>query len=882
MNKVFKLPLFMLVVLMVLAPLDNIQAKKKADQDNEKTNGKAFETVIKDFEKIEGLFTFYVKADEAKVYMAIAPDQFDKIYMCNITRSAGDGAFYDNGAAQGGFPFEFKQVGKNIQMIQKNIRFRADSTTALAKAIDRGVSNSIYGVAKMESEPQKDTKAVLVDLSGFFIQDVSNTGYQLGKERKLEYTFDKENSYFGTIKSFPLNSEIDANYHFKTSKPNDAQAFPSPYSMIHTYHFSLSALPETGYMPRLADDRIGYFQTLYQDYTNLNTETPYVRYIDRRQLEKAFPDSAISPPKEPIVYWLENTIPEEYREYVKEGVLLWNRAFEKIGFRDAIVVKQMSDTASWDPADIRYSTIRWVVFPGQTYAVGPRHSNPFTGQIYDADVRVCVDFIRWMYIYSDYYVDPLAAETDKFNMSDAASPYGRDYCNYAEEAAKDAAFAMNVLLARNDFDGVGEVTQEFVRSYIVDLVTHEVGHTLGLRHNFKASVIHTNQQRHDKARTSTMGLTGSVMDYNPANIAPEGVEQGEYWHSTPGTYDYWAIEYGYKPIDAETPEAELFELEKIASRCGDPFLAYGTDEDVFGNSMTGIDPLCNQRDLSDDPIAFYRDEISLSKELWSKIEEKFEQPGNRYQMMLSAFERGWRPYNYASRVVPKFIGGIYRNNYHVGDVDGKLPFEPVSAARQKEAMLFLKENIFAPDAFAFSADLLNKLQPERLEDFSYSAGKVKRVDYPIHDQVFACQKEPIDRLFDPITLQRLQDIELRYEPNQEKYTMADMFTDLRRAIWSELVSMENINSFRRRLQRYHLDKDIAMVLEQTNAIPEDARTLARNDLKILQEAIPKALSNPNLDIYTKAHLEESKARIEAALKASSERSLGAIDKKNEG
>jgi len=882
MNKAFKLPLFMLVLLMVLAPMDNIQAKKKKDEDKEKSNGKSYESVIKDFEKIEGLFTFYVKADKAKVYMAITPDQFDKIYMCNITRSAGDGAFYDNGADQGEFPFEFKRVGKNVQMIEKNIRFRADTSSALAKAIDRGVSNSIFGVAKIESEPDKDTKAVLVDPSGYFIQDVGNTGYRLGKSRKLEYSFDKENSYFGTIKSFPLNSEIDANYHFKTKKPNDAQAFPSPYSMMHTYHFSISTLPETGYKPRLADDRVGYFQTLYQDYTNLDTETPYVRYINRWQLEKAFPESTISPPVEPIVYWLENTIPEEYREYVKEGVLLWNQAFEKIGFRDAIVVKQMSDTASWDPADARYSTIRWVVYPGRTYAVGPSHTNPFTGQIYDADVRVCVDFIRWMYTYSDYYVDPLAAETDNFNMSDAGSIYSRDYCNYAEEAAKDASFAMNVLMARNDFDGASEVTKEFVRSYIVDLVTHEVGHTLGLRHNFKASIIHKNDQRHDKSITGTMGITGSVMDYNPANIAPEGIEQGDFWHTVVGPYDNWAIEYGYKPIAAETFEDELPELEAIASRCGDPLLAYGTDEDVFGNTMRGIDPLCNQRDLGDDPIAFYRDEISLSKELWSKIEDKFEKPGNRYQMMLSAFDRGWRSYRYASRIVPKFIGGIYRNNYHVGDADGKLPFEPVSAARQKEAMAFLRENIFAPDAFVFSADLLNKLQLERLEDFGYSAGKVKRVDYPIHDRVFACQKEPIDRLFNPTTLQRLQDIELRYQPNQEKYTMADMFTDLRRAIWGEIVSLENINSFRRRLQRYHLDKDIAMVLDNLPGVPEDARTLARNDLKVLQGAIPKALGNINLDLVTKAHLEESKARIDAALKAGIERSFGKTAKKQEG
>jgi len=879
MNRVFKLFIIMIAFLAVLAPTDQIHAKKKKDKDNDKTNGKPFETVIKDYEKIEGLFTFYTKADEGQVYMEIAPDQLGTLYACNITRSAGDGSYYDNGADQGEFPFEFKRIGKKIQMIVKNLRYRADSSAALAQAIERGVSNSIFGVAKIESEPHKDTKAILVDPSAFFIQDVSNTGCHLGKNRKLEFSFDKDNSYLGTIKSFPLNTEIDAIYHFKTKKPNDAKGFPSPYSMMHTYHYSISALIDTGYKPRLADDRVGFFQTLYQDYSRLDTETPYVRYINRWHLEKAYPESTISPPKEPIVYWLENTIPEEYRPVVREGVLLWNEAFEKIGIRDAIVVKQMPDTASWDPADARYSTIRWVVFPGRSYAVGPSHTNPFTGQIYDADVRICVDFIRWMYIYSDYYVDPLVAESDDMNLSDEGLSSRFGYCNYSEQAAKDASFAMNVLLARNDFDGASAVTEEFVKSYIIDLVTHEVGHTLGLRHNFKASIIHKNDQRHDKSITGTIGLTGSVMDYNPVNIAPEGFEQGDFWHTVVGPYDRWAIEYGYKPIEAETPEDELVELEKIASRSGEPFLAYGTDEDVFGNSMTGIDPLCNQRDLSDDPIAFYRDEIALSKELWGKIEETFEKPGNRYQKMLAAFNRGWRSYYYASRILPKFIGGIYRNNYHVGDADGKLPFEPVPAARQKEAMEFLKQYIFAGDAFAFPAALLNKLQLERHEDFGWSAGKVKRVDYPIHDKVFSYQKEPIDRLFNPTTLQRIQDIELRYEPDQDKYTMTEIFTDLRRAIWREIVTKQKINSFRRRLQRYHLDKDIAMVLNNLPGVPEDARTLARHDLKVLQGAIPKALANPALDLITKAHLEESKARIDAALKAGIDRSIGIVGKK---
>ena len=187
MQKYLKLTFILLAVLIVITPFGNLEAKKKKDKEAETAKkDKPFATVIKDFEKIEGLFTFYVKPDESKVYIAVKPDQFGELYLCNITRSAGDGTYYDNGADRGEFPFEFKQIGKKIQMINKNLRFRADTSSTLLKAIERGVSNSIFGVAKIESEPDSTTQAVLIDPSAFFIQDISNTSYFLGKKRKLE------------------------------------------------------------------------------------------------------------------------------------------------------------------------------------------------------------------------------------------------------------------------------------------------------------------------------------------------------------------------------------------------------------------------------------------------------------------------------------------------------------------------------------------------------------------------------------------------------------------------------------------------------------------------------------------------------------------------
>ena len=851
---------------------ENTEEKDKKEPKKEPAE-KPFQEVIKDYKVIEGLFTLYLKEDEAKVYMSIKPDQLDKTFLCTMTRTSADGSFYDSGALGGNFAFKLKRVGKKIQFLDINVRYRADSTSTLYQAIDRGITNSIFGVTKIESQPDSTTGAFLVDPSTFFLQDVSNVSYYLGKERKTEFNFDRDNSYFGVLKSFPQNTEIDAVLHFKTSKPSKAVTIPNSYSMFHTYHYSLSTLPESDYIPRLADDRLGHFLTPYQDYTNLDSESPYVWYINRWKLEKADPDSPHSPPKEPIVFWLEKTIPEEYVESVKEGVLFWNRVFEKIGFKDAMVAKLMPDTATWDPADVRYNTIRWIVYPGNTYAVGPSRTNPFTGQIYDADIRICVDFIRYMFTFSEEVLGPISFGGEQDNLPENSSFEMSNFDNYGRELAREGAFALAVLNTRNDFVDKDSLTREYVKSYLRELVAHEVGHTLGLRHNYKASTIYTREQLQDREFTSRNGLFGSIMEYNPPNVAAEGETQGEFFTSVPGPYDYWVMEYAYKPIKASTPEEELPELQKIASRASQPELAYGTDYDTYGNSMRGIDPYCNTFDLGNDPIEYYRKEIDITRELWSKLEGKFDKPGTRYQKLLRVFNQGWRAFSSSARVVPKFIGGINHYRDHIGDPGGRIPFKPVPASKQREALQFLRDYLFAADAFSLPEHLLNKLQPERLPDFSGSVVEMKRIDYPLHDRVISIQRIALNQLYDPVALSRLQDIELRYKPEEDKFTMADMFQGIRKAIWNEIVTAKNINSFRRSLQRVHLEKITELVISNSSNSPEDARTLARVDLKVLEGAIKKALLSQGLDIYTRGHLDESLARIDAALKAGIERKI---------
>ena len=838
---------------------------KKPDKDKQKP----FDELIKDRVVIEGLFTFYQDTTDNSMLMAVKPEQIGPVFLCGGTRSGSEGAVYDNAAMGRSFPFFFKRVGKKLMMLEKNVRFRADTTAALYRALDRSVSDHLFASTAIKSKPQDSTGTILVDPTDYFIRDAQNVGHFLGGSRKTGFSFDDKNSYFQLVKSFPENTEIDVRLHYKTKKPFRATSMQNSYSMFHTYHYSLSTLPETDYVPRIGDDRVGHFLTMYQDYSELDSETPYVRYVQRWHLKKKNPGARISEPVEPIVFWVENTVPHEYRDAVAEGIEFWQPAFEKIGFRNAIIAKQMPDTADWDPADVRYNTVRWVVMPGAAYAVGPSRANPFTGQIYDSDVRVCVDFIRYMFLNMENFISPVS-ENDHFDAEELLTNPDVDVpdprvCTYAAESAQEAAFGLSYLLsAAGDLADKDSLTKEYVHAYVVELIAHEIGHTLGLRHNFKASTIYTLDQMNDREFTRQHSMTGTVMDYMAANIAGPGKVQGEFYASVPGPYDDWVIEYAYSDFGTTTPEEELPRLREIAARAPEALLAYGTDEDAFGYSAKSIDPLCNLFDMGDDPIAYCEHRIGLTRELWFNSMDEFEKPGKGYQKVRRAFQYGWRPYAEATRFVPKFVGGIYHNRHHVGDPGGQIPFRPVPATEQRQAMAFLSDYIFAPDAFDLPAELLNKLQPERFPDFNWSVYSISQIDYPIHGRVLGIQNGALRMLYSPYILNRLVNNLKRYGPDEEVYTMYDMFTDLRHSIWGELDQRENINSFRRQLQLRHLSYLIAIYLSRSSTVPSDARSLAANDLDILETTAGETAGSAAIDNMTRVHLKEVQRQIAAA------------------
>jgi hypothetical protein len=882
------------------------QTSQKSVSTRSKQNFKPFEEVIKNAVKQEGLFSLYQTSDKGKLYLEIPPDRLDQDYLCIITLSRGLGeGFLLNGLSLDNFLFRFRRVGNKVQFVLPNINFRADARDPVGRSLVSSFSDSVLYVLDIQSiHPER--QSLLVDLSDLLLSgdDLAGLSQLLSSVLGNSYALDSDKSYFGETQAFPLNLEIEAIYGFSAKgKPDGAIELPTvPDSRAFNLaiHYSFSQLSvNNGYVPRFADERIGYFISAYKNLSNNRDPEPFVRYIQRWQLEATQPEAELSPPKQPIVFWIEKTVPLEYREAVRDGILMWNSAFEQAGFENALEARQMPDDATWDPADVRYNTIRWSSSLDAAFlGIGPSHVNPLTGQILDADIVLDANIVRSL--REDYQDLVTLNQPEAGAVSSLLGLCDRGRVGNEEGVAFESGIARSLaerLVERDDLCfgleakqqlNVGAIAlslsenissesadlDKYINQFIRYLVAHEVGHTLGLRHNFHGSTLLMPQQLNDESLTQTQGLVSSVMDYVGVNLAPQGVKQGDYFPIVVGPYDRWAIEYGYKLSGANFPEAERRFLEGIARRSAQPDLDYATDEDVLGF----LDPEVNTFDLSADVLLYAQWQMDNARVMWERLPQRYPRAGESYSKMRGKFNAIFSYYFQQAILVSNYIGGSFFNRDRAGNPNARLPFEPVPVEKQRQALTVIQKYVFAPEALNFSPDLLNQLAPSRWNHWGKPVSSTN-LDYPILDNILLLQRRILRSLLSEDRLQRLRNLELKTQPG-EALTLPELFETLQVGIWTEVWQPQednlNISSVRRALQRENLDLLVDMVLRRSR-VPEDARTLAWYQLDRLEHRIDEMLGRYSeaLDAYSSAHLAETRDRIAKALDAP-------LESKNQG
>ena len=836
-----------------------------------------FAEVIKDAKQIDGLFTLWQKDD--KVWLELKPADLNQPFFLSprYKSGIGEGRLY-GGLFASEVVIEFRRIHNQLQMLARNTDFLAQAGTPAARAVEAAFSPSLLASTAVLSLPHPERKSVLVEANALFVTDLLGTGMALQRQFRQGYSFDARNSAITAVRATPDLVVLEVLNHFATSSlslpqpgtppgtpaPSLPRAVPDARSLFMTLNYSIARLPAQVMPARRSDARVGYFTTTVSDFTDDLSRSPRQRYVNRWRLEKKDPTAALSEPVKPITFWLDRTIPEKYRAPIQAGVLEWNKAFEKIGFKDAIHVEVQADNADFDTLDFGRATIRWMTNSEPSFgAIGLSHKDPRSGEILDADIGIESLSSRSLRAAKAQVLGTVGVQLPSAPDFSAHSLRGLraiDFCDYAEQAAEQLSYALDVMEARGDIDPASPEAEQFVEAYLKDTTMHEVGHTLGLRHNFRASRVYTEQQLADPAFTAANGITGSVMEYAAINLAAPGVPleaQGAPFSTTLGPYDYWAIEYAYKPIDAAQ---ESTELAAIAARSAEPLLAYGTDEDSF----LGIDPESLQFDLGDDVLAFAGKRLTIARDLLRRQETRVLKPDQDYNLLRRSVVYALRDAGRAAGALTRQIGGVRTLRDHAGS--GRDPLEPVPAALQREALDLLAAGFLSADSLNVSAGLQRKLAVDFDEraDALFGGDTPAATDFSPAALVLDIQRGLLGALMSDAVAGRLLDSENKAP---DALRLSELYRRLDGAVWSELTGKGDISAARRELQRDHLNRLTALLLRPSSSSRADARSLLRAQAVALLARINVAAKRPALSAEALAHLQDGAETLGQALAA---------------
>ena len=793
----------------------------------------AYDEFVKGAQVANGLFPIITKGD--KVYLAIAATQLDRPFVETSVPSTGLGGF---GPAPGE-PYvaparmiEFSRYGDKIVLYWPNTNFLAPSGSPQARSVDESFPTSVIATEPIEAA---DASGLVAISASAFLGDVAGLAAnfeQVAGDPSHGYRLDPSRSYFTKTAAFPENDLLEVSQTWASADPNLIDNVPDPRSVTVRMEYNLVQPPSDNYMPRIADDRVGYFEVPYLDFGNDQTYARQTYYLSRWNFAPATPGKP-SAATHPLVFTISANVPAEYRATVKNALLTWNDAFRRVGILNAIQVQDQPDDPTWDPADMRHNMVRWIDTSSPQYGAEALIVNdPRTGEEINVGVNVDAVVGTGNNTTYTYLVAPMRGIPD-------------------DSAAR----------------------RQYVAQAIRATVLHESGHDMGLQHNFIGSMAYTASQLQSKSFTDANGVASSVMEYAPINVWPKGTPQGEYSQLVLGPYDYHAIDYGYGYIaGANSPSAELPSLRRIASAWNDPKYRFASDEDVsFGNGHA-IDPRIQQFDLTNDPLGWCATEMRAEHALMDAVDRRFpasERPNDDARV---AFLVPLRQYSRCAAMAAHYIGGEYLSRSRVGDPGGAMPLIYIPRSEDLRAWQQMDRYLFSDAAWSFNPSVLTRLTYTEQSILngggSWAYNPTDRHDVAVVELAAAAQDAALNEMFAPLTLQRTDDLAIKYGAGKTM-NLADLFAWAQGTIFGDIARGRAGSNgvVLRNLQTRYARRLAELWVKPASGTPGDARALARLELVSLQQSTRTALGRGGLDAMTAAQLQALEAIAQQALAA---------------
>ena len=809
-------------MLFAISPAEAQSKKKRAEAAKAEQAAKAAAAAkkpapkkggIQPFEKVitkeavtdEGLF--HVHKIDDKYFFEIPNDMLgrDMLMVTRIAKTASGIGF--GGGKTNTQMLRWERVQDKIMLKIISTVVTADEDAPIAEAVENSNLAPILASFPIQAL-SKDSSGVVIEATPMLTKDIKPLGFPQNRRTAYRVTrLDNERSYVNRVSSYPENIELR---HVKTYLAGQSPSSSADGSITVEMSNSMILLPEEPMMRRLADERVGWFGRSTTDYSDEAQQSKIIRYIDKWRLEvrdediEKFKRGELVVPKKQIVYYIDRATPKKWVQAIKDGVEDWQRAYEAAGFKDAIIAKEAptpEEDPDWSPEDVRYSTVRYLASPIPN-ANGPHVSDPRSGEILESDINwyhnVMTLLRRWYFVQTA---------------------------------------AINPMAQMPEFD-------DKVMSRLIRFVSsHEVGHTLGLPHNFASSVAYPVDSLRSASFTARMGTAPSIMDYARFNYIAQPGDEGVALMPEIGEYDKYAIAWGYRPIlDANTPEDELPTLRKwIADKNGDPLYRYGRQ----GNPN---DYTAQSEDLGDDAMKASEYGIKNLKLIMNNLQNWTYVEGSDFTELEEMYGEVRSQFNRYMGHVGRYVGGI-KEEYKNIDQEGPV-YTHAPKAKQKEAVAFINDNLFTTPKWMLDQEILSKLQ-----------------DYGAVETMRSLQVRALNSMLEWRKLARV--IENEAMNGDDAYPMLDLFADVRNGIWSELSRGRTIDTYRRNLQRAHIERLETMLTGELtpsrfggsfDASQSDIRSVARAELKTLQSRVRAAIPRTS-DRMSKIHLEDALVRI---------------------